>query len=192
MVGAPCYKAMVGPNNDSGVLTWPPGPPRFQFPYIQVSDNTFRGQDQGCFHSKIGGSIRKELINVDASVTNVCVSHPFTLVYLFLCCVHSPVASWHQVGGKRQDAVQSQDSRSLNHICTGTAGLLFLFQYWCGYTAGVPKCSTGGHRRAWFVRKGLLKGTTERKLKRFFLLGGTENPVWCESKDWIWATDYLV
>lgn len=114
----------------------------------------------------------RELINVDASVTNVCVSHSFTLVYLFLCCVHSPVASWHQVGGKHQDAVQSQDSRSLNHICTGTAGLLFLFQYWCGYRAGVPKCSTGGIRRAWFVRKCLLKGTTERKLKRFFLLGG--------------------
>lgn len=98
---------------------------------------------------------------IDASVTNVCVSHSFPLVYSFLSCVHSPVASWHQVGGKRQDAVQSPDSHSINHICTGTAGLWFLFKYWCGYTAGVPKCSTGGHRRAWFVRKCFLKGTTE-------------------------------
>lgn len=117
----------------------------------------------------------------------------FTLVYLFLCCAHSPVASWHQVGGKRQDAVQSQDSRSINHICTGTAGLLFLFKYWCGYTAGGGgECSTGGHRRAWFMRKCFLKGTTEQKLKPFFLLGGTENPVSCEFKDWIWPTDDLV
>lgn len=60
MVGAPCYKAMVGHNNEFGVLTWPQGPPRCQVFYIQVSDNTFRGQDQGCFHSKIGASIRKE------------------------------------------------------------------------------------------------------------------------------------
>lgn len=57
--GCSWYKAMVGPNNESGVLTWPPGPPRFQVPYIQVSDNTFGGQDQGCFHSKIGASIRR-------------------------------------------------------------------------------------------------------------------------------------
>lgn len=95
------------------------------------------------------------------------VSHSFPLVYLFLCCVHSPVASRHQMGGKRQDPVQSQNSRSINHICTGTAGLLFLFKYWCGYTAGVGRCSTGGHRRAWLVRKCFLKGTMEPKLKRF-------------------------
>lgn len=115
----------------------------------------------------------------------VCVSHSFTLVYLFLCCVHSPVASWHQVGGKRQDAVQSQDSRSINHICTGTAGLLFLFKYWGGYTAGVPKCSTGGHRRAWFVRKCFLKGTTEQKLKHFFSAWWDRKPglLWIQRLD---------
>lgn len=81
----------------------------------------------------------------------VCVSHSFTLVYLFLCCVHSPVASWHQVGGKRQDAVQSQDSCSINHICTGTAGLLFLFKYWGGYIY-----SRGAQMQHWGPQESLV------------------------------------
>lgn len=102
---------------------------------------------------------------IDASVTNVCVSHSFPLVYLFLCCVHSPVASWHQMGGKRQDAVQSQDSRGINHICTGTAGLLFLFKYWCGYTAGGGKCSLVGEEM-------LPQRNNGTKIEAFFCLVG--------------------
>lgn len=47
------------------------------------------------------------------------------------------------------------------------------------------KYSTGGHRRAWFVRKCFLKGTSEQKLKCFFSAWWDREPglLWIQRLD---------